>query len=93
VSDARDIRASPALAEDLSGLPPAFVMTAEFDILRDDGEAYAFALAQAGVSVQVRRYLGVPHGFLSMPLDLSVTASGIRDVCRVLRTALSENNT
>jgi len=90
--DVRDIRASPALAADLSGLPPTFVMTAEFDALRDDGEAYALALAKAGVPVQVRRYLGVPHGFLSMPLDLGVTASGIKDVCRVLRGAFVEND-
>ena len=65
---------------------------AEFDALRDDGEAYAFALAKAGVPVQVRRYLGVPHGFLSMPPDLGVTASGIKDVCRALRGAFAEND-
>jgi acetyl esterase/lipase len=39
--------------------------------------------------VQLRRYLGVPHSFLSMPLDLSVTADGIRDVCQVLRAAFT----
>jgi acetyl esterase len=91
VSDVRDIRASPALAEDLSGLPPAIVITTEFDVLRDEGEAYALALAKAGVPVQLRRYLGLPHGFLSMPLDLSTTINGIRDVCRVLRTAFTED--
>jgi acetyl esterase len=89
VADVHDVRASPALAADLSGLPPAFVMTTEFDALRDDGEAYAFALVKAGVPVQLRRYLGVPHSFLSMPLDLSVTADGIRDVCQVLRAAFT----
>ncbi len=91
-ADIRDIRASPGLAADLSGLPPTFLMTAEFDALRDDGEAYAFALAKAGVPVQLRRYLGVPHGFLSMPPDLGVTASAIKDVCRALRTAFTEND-
>ena len=90
--DIRDIRASPGLAADLSGLPPTFLMTAEFDALRDDGEAYALALAKAGVPVQLRRYLGVPHGFLSMPPDLGVTASGIKDVCRALRGAFAEND-
>jgi acetyl esterase len=91
--EVRDVRASPALAEDLSGLPPAFVMTAEFDGLRDDGEAYALALAKAGVPVSVRRYLGVLHGFLSMPPDLGVTAGAIRDVCKALRANFAENDT
>jgi acetyl esterase len=89
MSEARDTRASPALAEDLSRLPPTFVMTAEFDALRDDGEAYALALVKAGVPVHVRRYLGVPHGFLAMPPDLGVTAGAIKDVCRVLREAFA----
>ena len=86
-SEIRDVRASPALAEDLSGLPPTFVITVELDGLRDDGEAYALALVKAGVPVQLRRYLGVTHGFLSMPPDLGVTAQGIQDVCRALRGA------
>ncbi|HXW09741.1 MAG TPA: alpha/beta hydrolase [Steroidobacteraceae bacterium] len=90
ISEARDLRASPALAGSLSGLPPTFVVTAEFDVLRDDGEAYALALAKAGVPVQVRRYLGVPHGFLAMPPDLEVTASAIGDVCKALRAAFEE---
>ena len=91
ISEVRDVRASPALAENLAGLPPAFVMTAEFDALRDDGEAYALALVKAGVPVQMRRYLGVPHGFLALPPSLGVTAAGIKDVCKVLRDALAGN--
>lgn len=65
-ADAEDWRASPIRAPSLAGVAPAIVVTAECDVLHDDGESYAEALRGAGVAVEYREYPGMIHGFFGM---------------------------
>jgi acetyl esterase len=64
--DTRDFRVSPIFADDFSGQPPALIITAEHDTLRDEGKAYADKLASSGVPTQYSCYSGMIHGFLQM---------------------------
>jgi acetyl esterase len=80
-----DVRASPALAADLGGLPPAFVVTAEVDPLRDAGEHYAGLLARAGVLTALKRYNGAFHGFFTWGPEMAKTREAVADAARFLR--------
>ncbi|HEX4017936.1 MAG TPA: alpha/beta hydrolase [Frankiaceae bacterium] len=87
-ADATQPYASPLLAPDLAGLPPAFVTTAEFDPLRDEGEAYARRLAEAGVRVQLTRWGGHFHGSFTMSkLIPDESAAYSRALVEALRAA------
>ena len=87
--DANNVYASPLKAPDLSGLPPALVMTAEFDPLRDEGEAYALGLKRSGVSTEHTRYPGVIHGFFEMFGALDKADQAVADASSALRRAFS----
>jgi acetyl esterase/lipase len=79
--------ASPALATDLSGLPPAYVTTMEFDPLRDEGILYALRMLEAGVSVELHSYPGTFHGSALIPVA-DVSRRSNAELMAVLRRGL-----
>lgn len=87
-ADAAQVDVSPLLATDVHGLPPAHVVTAEFDPLRDEGEAYARRLAEAGVPVTVARYDGTIHYFLGMDMLFDDSRRALEETVSAVRVAL-----
>jgi acetyl esterase len=85
---AADWRASPLRAPSLAGLPPALVVTAGFDPLRDEGEAYARRLRDAGVRVDSVGYGGMIHGFVPMGRLIDTAAHAVTLIAGSLRQAL-----
>jgi acetyl esterase len=84
-----DPRASPLNAPSLDGLPPAVVITAEYDPLRDEGNAYAQALEQAGVAVTARQFPGLTHGFYGLELISPAIADATSWIHAQLRALLA----
>lgn len=78
-----------AYAEDLRGLPRVTIFAAEFDILRDEGEAFASCLEAAGVPVRLRRYDGMIHGYLSLPVAAEPASRTIGDLAADIREAFA----
>jgi acetyl esterase/lipase len=87
--DRTDPRVSLLRAADLSGLPPAYVATAGFDPLRDEGEAYALRMQAAEIPVALRRHPGLIHGFANMTAISHTAEAAMRELCGALQVGLA----
>jgi acetyl esterase len=87
--DARDPRCSPLLTDRLAGVAPAYIATAGFDPLRDDGEEYAARLREAGVSAALRRHRGMFHGFYNTVAVGTIGREAILEAAGALRLGLA----
>src|SRR5262245_13286564 len=80
----KDSRVSPVFADDLSGLPPALIIAAEYDTLRDEAQAYGERLQGAGVATRYVCYPGMVHGFLQMGGLVSEAQAAVDDIARAV---------
>jgi acetyl esterase/lipase len=87
-TDLRDPRVSPLRADSLVGLAPAYVLTAGFDPLRDEAEAYGRAMADAGVAVEIRRHPGLIHTFANIVGAGRSAPAAMREAARALHAGL-----
>ena len=90
-ADRLDWRAAPLRAADLSRLPPALVLTAQCDVLRDEGEAYGQRLRAAGVEVEYHECRGMIHGFFAMAPTIGGAVRAQALVCEALKRAFSRD--
>lgn len=88
-TDAGHPYASPLQAANLSRLPPALILTAQYDVLRDEGEAYAARLVQAGVPTRCTRYSDMNHGFVQLAALCEPALQGLQEIADGLRTAFA----
>lgn len=88
--DGKNAYASPLQARELRRVAPAYVITAEFDPLRDEGEAYAARLKDAGVPVEAKRYAGAIHGFFSLGHLMDQGKQVVADAAAHLRAAFAK---
>ncbi|NKB48649.1 MAG: alpha/beta hydrolase fold domain-containing protein [Alphaproteobacteria bacterium] len=88
--DRGDLRLGPALAKDFSRLPPALIITAEFDPLRDDGKHYGDLLSAAGVPVEYTCYDGMIHGFFHYGKTIDAATTSLAQVIDALRRAFTD---
>ncbi|HEX9482295.1 MAG TPA: alpha/beta hydrolase [Solirubrobacteraceae bacterium] len=84
-----DPRVSPLMSETLAGLPPAIVVTASFDPLRDEGEDYARAMQEAGTPVLLRRFPGMIHAFINMTSTSRLCRDNLVEIAGILRGAFA----
>jgi acetyl esterase len=89
--DRRDPLVSPLYAADHAGLPPAYIVTAEYDPLRDEGEAYGLLLEKAGVPTVVRRWDGQMHAFFTVGGVYAATEPAVQEAAATLRAALRKD--
>ena len=92
-ADAANPYAAPMQAQTLTGQPPALIITAEYDPLRDEGEAYGHRLQAAGVAAEITRYPGMIHGFFSTVGIMDQSRQAVTQAAQALKTAYANAKT